>query len=455
MTDMLQTSFRTQAEISNKPLLLEKLPRSGKEPMYDFILSKEAIALRDKTRRFVKNEVDPEYLRRMDRDEVRFPRELYRKFADNGLLGLRFPKQYGGQQQHWVTECAVMEEIGCLGTAAGCAFVMPSIVGEALNTFGTEEQKQKYLKPMLEGDLVAAEALTEPRGGSDFFGATSQARDMGDHFLVRGSKRFIVGAEGADFFLTYVRTNLDANASPYARISTLLIDRSPAVEVKYLYGLLGTRGGGTGRVVFRDVKVPKSNLVGSLHGGAEVFNSMMIPERLCSAAPMPGAMRSCLEVAMNYADRRKAFDRPIRKFQAVSFMIARAQVLLDASRSMIHQAALAVDHGADNRRRLVSETKKFVTEAAWEAVNLAMQITGGIGYTDVYPIERALRDSRLTQIWTGTNEIMSAMVQHDLYQEFREQRGHYRDIEKDAMHADDSEKIFDDDDMWRTYDENK
>ncbi|MBN1654135.1 MAG: acyl-CoA/acyl-ACP dehydrogenase [Deltaproteobacteria bacterium] len=423
--------------------------------MYDFTLSKEGIALRDKARAFVKNEVDPEYLKRMDKDDIRFPRELYRKFAENSLLGLRFPKSYGGQEQSWVTECAVMEEMGCLGTAAGCAYVMPSIVGEALNRFGTEEQKQRYLAPMLAGDQVAAEALTEPRGGSDFFGATSSARDVGEHFLVRGSKRFIVGAEGADFFLTYVRTNFDSDSSPYERISALIIDRGPGVEVKYLYGLLGTRGGGTGRVVFRDVKVPKNNLVGSLHGGAEVFNTMMIPERLCSAAPMPGGMKACLDIAMNYADRRKAFDRPIRKFQAVSFMIARAQVLLDASRAMILQAALAADNGAANRRRVVSEAKKFVTEAAWEAVNLAMQITGGIGYTDVYPIERAVRDTRLAQIWTGTNEIMSAMIQHDLYQEFREERGRYRDVEKDAMHADDSEKVFDDDDMWRTLEEDR
>jgi len=157
---------------------------------------------------------------------------------------------------------------------------------------------------------------------------------------------------------------------------------------------------------------------------------------------------------MNYADRRKAFGQAIRKFQAVSFMIAKAQVLLDASRAMIYQAARAADAQAPTVRRMVSETKKFVTEAAWEAANLAMQITGGIGYTDVYPIERAVRDTRLAQIWTGTNEIMSSMIQHDLYHEFRAQRGRYRDFEKDAMHADESEKIFDDDDMWKVYDRN-
>ncbi len=423
--------------------------------MNDFMLDEQGRVLQDKARAFVRNEVDPEYLRRMDRDEIRFPRALYESYAKHQLLGLRFPVAYGGQGVSWVAECAAMGEIGALGMAAGCAYVMPSIVGEALNVFGTEEQKQRYLKPMLEGKLVSAEALTEPRGGSDFFGASSRAEDRGDHFVVRGMKRFIVGAEGADFFLAYVRTNPSADAPAHERISALIIERGPGVEVKYLYGLMGTRGGGTGRVVFRDVKVPKGNLIGPLHGGALVFNTMMIPERLCSAAPCIGTMQACLDVAMNYADRRKAFGKPIRQFQAVSFMIARAQVLIDASRAMIYQAARAADSGAPSVRRIVSETKKFVTEAAWDVANLAMQITGGIGYTDVYPIERAVRDTRLAQIWTGTNEVMSAMIQHDLYQEFHASRGRYRDFERDAMHADDAEKIFDDDDMWRVYDQLK
>ena len=423
--------------------------------MNEFMLDERARAAQEKARVFVRDAVDPEYLRRMDRDEIRYPRELYELYAKHQLLGLRFPKQYGGQGMDWVADCAVMGEVGCLGMAAGCSFVMPSIVGEALNAFGTEEQKQHYLRPMLEGRLVSAEALTEPRGGSDFFGATSRAEDRGDHFLVRGMKRFIVGAEGADFFLAYVRTNPAPDAPPHQRISALIIDRGPGVEVKYLYGLMGTRGGGTGRVVFRDVRVPKANLIGPLHGGAVIFNTMMIPERLCSAAPATGAMQACLDVAMHYADRRKAFGQPIRKFQGVSFMIAKAQVLLDASRAMIYQAARAADLADASVRRIVSETKKFVTEAAWDVANLAMQITGGIGYTDVYPIERAVRDSRLAQIWTGTNEIMSVMIQHDLYQEFRARRGRHRDFERDAMHADESEKIFDDDDMWRVYDQQK
>lgn len=420
--------------------------------MYDFMLDGPSRAIRDEMRELVRTEVDPDYLRRMDRDEIKYPRELYETFACHNTLGLRFPEEFGGRGMSWVAECAAMEEVGLLGTAAGCCFVMPSIVGEAINTFGSDEQKRRYLVPMLAGEKVAAEALTEPRGGSDFFGASSRAEDRGDHFIVRGMKRFIVGAEGADFFLAYVRTNHDENARPDRRISAMLIDRGPGVEVKYLYGLMGTRGGGTGRVVFRDVEVPKSNLIGGLHGGAEVFNTMMVPERLCSAAPITGGMKACLDVAMKYASRRKAFGRPIRKFQAVSFMVADAQTRLDVSRAMVHQAAKAADAKTPKLRRIVSETKKTVTEAGWEVANLAMQITGGIGYTDVYPIERAVRDMRLAQIWTGTNEIMSAMIQHEAFAEAAAEAGTYRDFELDAMHVDSSEKIFDDDDMWKLYD---
>jgi alkylation response protein AidB-like acyl-CoA dehydrogenase len=423
--------------------------------MYDFMLSDEERSWRDRAREFAKEQVEPEYLQAMDREEVRFPRELYESYARHGLLGLRFPKEYGGQGLSWVGDSAVQGEIGCLGMAAGCAFVMPSIVGEALHCFGTAEQKQRYLAPMLAGEKVAAEALTEPRGGSDFFGAASTARDMGDHFQLRGMKRFVVGAEGADFFLVYARTNLEEDAPSQERISALLVDRSDAVEVKYLYGLMGSRGGGTGRIVFRDVPVPKENLVGRLHGGAEVFHRMMIPERLTSAAPCMGIMNAALAVAMRYADRRIQFGRPIRKFQGVSFMIAEAITQLDACRAMVYQAARAVDVNAPNVRRIVSETKKFVTTAAWEVVNLAMQVTGGIGYTDVYPIERMVRDVRLAQIWTGTNEIMSAMVQHDYFEEVFGEREFYRDSELDAMHPDPSEKIFDDADMWRVYDQGK
>ena len=182
---------------------------------------------------------------------------------------------------------AALEEIGVLGMALGCAFSMPSIVGEALHGFASEDLKERFLKPMLKGELIAAEALTEPRGGSDFFGATTVAKADGDHFVIRGQKRFVVAASGADFFVVYCKT--DPEAKPHKRISLILIESErEGVEVKHLYNLMGTRGGGTGRLIFRDVRVPGTNLIGELNQGALIFNSMMIPERLTSQEDLWG-----------------------------------------------------------------------------------------------------------------------------------------------------------------------
>ncbi len=420
--------------------------------MYDFMLTPEEQALKKEVRAFVREEIESDFLRKMDKDEITYPREFVEKLAARKLFGVRFPEEYGGRGMRWVAETAAAEEIGCLGMALGCAFVMPSIVGEALYRFGSEEQKQKYLKPYLEGKLVSAEALTEPRGGSDFFGAMTKAEDKGDHFLLNGMKRFVVGAEGADFFLVYCRTNFDPNAHKYARISLLIVDRGPGVKTEYLYGLLGCRGGGTGRLVFRDVKVPKENLVGELHGGALCFHQMMIPERLTSAAGCLGVW-GALDLAVRYSDRRRAFGKEIRKYQAISFNVADSITQLDAARAITYMAALAVDENYPDVRRLVSEAKKFATEAAWEIVNNAMQIMGGIGYTEVYPIERALRDTRLGMIWTGTSEIMNLLIQHEYYKQVLDPAYDRRKMEADAMAPDESERCLTDDDMEKVFGE--
>ena len=229
--------------------------------LQDIFLTPEEIALKAEVREFVKREVSPDLIRKMDRDEITYPREFVKALGERNLLGLRFEKRYGGRGLSWSAEIAALEEVGVLGTALGCAFSMPSIVGQALSSFGTKEQKERFLKPLLAGDLISAEALTEPRGGSDFFGATTKAELEGDHFIVTGQKRFVVAADGADFFIVYCNTN--PGGKPHERISLILIEKNrPGVEVKYLYKLMGTRGGGTGRLLFRDVKVPAENLIG-------------------------------------------------------------------------------------------------------------------------------------------------------------------------------------------------
>lgn len=413
--------------------------------MMDFLLTPEQQQVRDEARRFVREEVPAQLLIDMDADKVQYPREYVQDLARNNLLGLRFPKEVGGRGLDWVTELAVIEEIGILGSALGCLYSLPSIVGEAINRFGTDEQKEQYLKPTLAGRLFTAEGLTEPRGGSDFFGATTTAERRGDYYILNGQKRFVVGAEGADYFLVYARTNPDPQAKPRQAISAFLVDRGPGVEVGYLYGLMGARGGGAGRVVFRDVKVPARNLVGRENGAAEIFYQMMVPERLTSAAGALGIARAALEVAARYSTRRKAFGRRIKDFQGVSFKVAESVTLLDAARALTYTAGRAEDMGQDAAlvRRLVSEAKKYATDAAWEIANHAMQIMGGIGYTNVFPVERLVRDARLTQIWTGTNEIMNLVIQHEYYKLLADARPVARDPELDAAEAArDEEKVY-------------
>jgi alkylation response protein AidB-like acyl-CoA dehydrogenase len=416
--------------------------------LQDVLLTEEERTLKQEVREFVKRDVSSDLLKKMDRDEITYPREFVKALGERNLLGMRFSPRYGGRGLGWPAEIAALEEIGVLGMALGCAFSMPSIVGEALHGFASEELKESFLKPMLQGQLVSAEALTEPRGGSDFFGATTVAESRGDHFLVNGQKRFVVGASGADFFVVYCKTNPQGKA--HERISLLLIEaQREGVQVGHLYNLLGTRGGGTGRLVFKNVKVPTSNLIGNLNQGAEIFNSMMIPERLTSAGGSLGLARAALEVATRYSNRRFAFGKKIRDFQAVSFKVADAVTWLDAARAITHAAGKTAQARLPSARRLVSEAKKFATDMCWEVCNQAMRIIGGIGYTNVFPIERMVRDARLSQIWTGTNDIMSLLIQHEYYKEVLNDPNPPRLSESDAVEGDlESEKVYEDGEMW-------
>lgn len=411
--------------------------------MFEAILSDEQRKLRDEVRDFVKNDVPRQLMLDMDADKVKYPREYVQRAAKRKLLGLRFQQKYGGRGLKWVDEVIALEEIGVLGTSLGCLYSLVSIVGEALHLFGTEEQKKRYLKPTIEGKLFCAEALTEPRGGSDFFGAAATAKKEGRNYVLNGQKRFVVGAEGADYFLVYAKTRPDVQR--YKSLGVFVVERDMGVETRYVYGLMGARGGGAGRIIFKNTKVPEENLVGAEDAGAGIFYRMMIPERLTSAAGAVGGAKAALEIATRYSDMRKAFGQKIKEFQGVSFKIADSITRLDAARALVYATARTVDEWKDpgTARRMVSEAKKFSTEASWQIINDAMQVMGGIGYTSVYPIERMLRDARLTTIWTGTNEIMNLIIQHEYYREVLAQKGKVRDLEGDAAEADRSEeKIY-------------
>jgi butyryl-CoA dehydrogenase len=414
--------------------------------MFDYIMSDEQKKLRDEAREF-SVWVPKEMILAMDAEKIQFPHEYLREAGRRNLLGIRIPTKYGGRGLGWVEDGIVAEEIGVASYSLACLWgVGADIVCEAVTRYGSEELKQEIVVPLLKGDLYAAEGLTEPRGGSDFLGATTVPIKTGNDWVINGQKRFIVGAEGADWFLAYAVT--DPDAPPHKRMTAFMIPRTSGVESRYLYGLMGVRGGGAGRVIFNDVRVPERFALNGINGGFKVFTRMMIPERLGTAAMTVGSVRPALEIATRYTSRRKAFGQQIRNFQAVGFKVADSTILLDAARSMVYATCLAVDSGtaASGRiRRMVSGTKKFVTESAWEIANNCMQMLGGIGYTRVFPLERIVRDIRLSMIWVGTNEIMQLIVQNEWYKEYEEvtSKEPVRNVEGDAEAADEpDEKIY-------------
>ena len=256
------------------------------------------------------------------------------------------------------------------------------------------EHKERYLRPIIAGKIFAAEALTEPRGGSDFFGATTTAKRDGDPYVLHGQKRFIVGAEGADYFMAYARTATRARAAR-VHLACFLVDRDDDVEVKHVYGLMGSRAAAApAGCSSATPAVPAGNLVGRANERGRIFYRMMIPERLTSAARRagrgPGRDRGRLPLQHT---RRRAFGMQIQRLPGGLLQDSRVRHRARRGPGLVYATARAIDSGkvpAGRLRRMVSESKKFSTEMAWHVVNHAMQVMGGIGYTNVYPIERLL-----------------------------------------------------------------
>jgi hypothetical protein len=419
--------------------------------MEDFLLDEGEKKIKYDVRKTVKS-IPHELIRSIEKEETVFPKEFIDITTNAKTVGLRFPEIYGGRASTWTAEAAAVEEMGYLGFTLSCMYSLGTIVGEPIHRFGTSEQKEVYLRGITKGNKYGAEAITEPSGGSDLFGMMkSTAEKRGGKFILNGQKRFIVGGKGADFFVTYAIT--DKNAKSRTRgVSAFIIDRdTPGLKVETMYGLMGNKGGGTARIVFRDAEVPEDNLIGGLNAGYDIFNRMMVPERLTTAAGSIGVGMAALEVATSYALRRESFGKKLMEHEGISFKLAEGIALLQSASSMVYVASRAADQLERGKvdisyvRKLVSIAKLHSTEAMWKVVNDSMQMLGGIGYTTVYPVERLLRDSRLGLIWTGSSEVMKLIIQHEFIKEFTDKNygSTKRDLEKDALDFKlEEEKVF-------------
>jgi acyl-CoA dehydrogenase len=364
--------------------------------------------LRETVARFVTAEIAPN----VDEWEAarEFPRELYRRCAELGFLGLKFPEAYGGQGGSHLHDAVWVEELAHSGGSGGVAAGLnahTSIAMPPIFNFGSEEQKQRWLVPGIAGEKIGALGITEPGAGSDVASIATTARRHGDTYVVNGAKTFITNGVRADFLVCACKTTEEGG---HGGISFLVLEREmPGYEVAAKLEKMGWHSSDTGELAFTDVEVPAENLLGEENGGFKLIMANFAWERLLMSIGALGGMRRLLEVTVAYASDREAFGRPIGKFQAIRHQIAEMATAAEAARAQTYDA-LRLFHEGHNPIREVAISKLLTQRTALEIADQCLQIHGGYGYMREYGIERAVRDARLGPIGGGTDEIMKEII---------------------------------------------
>jgi acyl-CoA dehydrogenase len=364
--------------------------------------------LRQTVARFVAAEVAP-HVDEWERAEE-FPRDLYRRCAELGFLGLKFPEAYGGQGGDHLHDAVWVEELARSGGSGGVAAGLnahASIALPPIFNFGDEDQRRRWLVPGIAGEKIGALGITEPGAGSDVAAIATTARRTADGYVVNGSKTFITNGVRADFLVCACKTS---EAGGHGGISFLVLEREmPGYEVARKLAKLGWQSSDTGELSFTDVEVPAANLLGEENGGFKLIMANFAWERLLMAIGAVGAMQRLIDTAVAYALDRQAFGRPIGKFQAIRHQVAEMATKAEVSRALTYDA-LRLFHTGQPCIREVSMAKLHSQRAVLEIADQTLQIHGGYGYTREYGIERAVRDARLGPIGGGTDEVMKEII---------------------------------------------
>jgi acyl-CoA dehydrogenase len=368
--------------------------------------------LRETVRRFVSAEIAPHV---DEWEEARgFPRDLFARCGELGFLGLKFPTEYGGQGGTHLHDAVWIEELSRSGGSGGVAAGLNAhaqIAMPPLFNFGTEEQRQRWIVPGIQGRLVGALGITEPGAGSNVADIRTTARRVAGGYVVNGSKTFITNGVRADFLVCAVKTNEEGG---HHGLSFLVLEREmPGYEVTSKLEKMGWHASDTGELAFTDVEVPEQNLIGDENQGFYLIMANFQWERLAMALGAVGGMQKTFEATLAYAKDRQAFGRPIGRFQAIRHKFAEMATRIEASRAITYNALRLFGEGHDAIRE-VTMAKLFTQRALLEVADECLQIHGGYGYVREYGIERAVRDARLGPIGGGTDEIMKEILGRQL-----------------------------------------
>jgi len=373
----------------------------------DFTLSKEQQDIIKAAREFALGEF-PERAQEFDRNET-FDLDIWRKACKLGFVGVFIDEAYGGAGLGFMEHCLITEEFWAVDAGIANAVITTTFGSELLGMFGTEEQKKKYLPPLVEGKAIMGNAITEPDAGSDVTGATTTAVRDGDEYVINGSKMFTTNGTIANYLLVFCLTDPD-NPDRHQRHSFFIVETDrPGYEAHKIHGKLGIRANDTAEVFFSDLRIPASNLVGELGKGFMQLMSFFNITRLHICAMAVGIARAALEESTAYIKKRHQFGVPLASFQINQFKIAEMATKIRAARNLYYEAAWLADRGKIDHG-LVAMAKWFSGEVAVKCADEALQMHGGYGYIDEYKVQRIYRDAKIVEIYEGTKEIEKSIV---------------------------------------------
>lgn len=379
----------------------------------NFHLTEEQEMLRKMIREFAEEVVAPSAAERDE--EERFDRSIFEQMAELGLTGIPWPEQYGGAGADYLSYVIAVEELSRVDASIGVTLsAHVSLASWPLYKFGTEEQKQKFLRPLAEGKKMGAYCLTEAGSGSDSAGMRTMAVKDGDDYILNGSKIFITNAGEADTYIVFAVTD---PAMKHKGVSAFIVEKGmPGFSMGKKEKKLGIRSSTTLEVIFEDVRVPKENMLGEEGQGFKIAMMTLDGGRNGIAAQALGIAQGAYEHALNYAKERSQFGKPIAALQAIQFKLADMATKIEASRLLTYQAAWLEDQGLPYGKASAM-SKVFAGDTAMEVTTEAVQVFGGYGYTRDYPVERFMRDAKITQIYEGTNEIQRVVISNYLLKE--------------------------------------
>ncbi|HOB87099.1 MAG TPA: acyl-CoA dehydrogenase [Bacillota bacterium] len=372
----------------------------------NFLLTEEQEMTRKMVRDFAEKEIKPGAEERDEKEE--FSREIFDKMGELGITGIPWPEEYGGAGSDYVSYAIAVEELSRVEASAGTTLsAHVSLCSWPIYKYGTEEQKERFLKPLALGEKLGAYALTEATAGTDAASLRTTASRDGDSYILNGNKIFITNADYAEIYIVFAVTDKEKKAKG---ISAFIVEKgTPGFSFGKKERKMGLRASPTGELIFDNCRVPKENLLGEEGEGFKIAMSTLDGGRNGIAAQAVGIAQGALEEAVAYARSREQFGQPIANFQAIAFMLADMATKIEAARLLTYQAAFLESQGLPYGKASAM-AKLFASEVAMEVTTNAVQIFGGYGYTRDYPVERFMRDAKITQIYEGTSEVQRLVI---------------------------------------------